>query len=239
MKEMITKIPQHVALILDGNGRWALQRDLPRTKGHEEGIKTLAEIVKEARNLGIKCLTAYAFSTDNFKREKYEVDYLMYKAEEYFLEYLKKAPNDSKYHLNIIGEKTNLSPRLIELINQINEMKFESELEFNLAFNYGSQEEITNAVKKIAALVENKKLDINQIDKDLITQNLYTSKCPPVDLVIRTSGEQRLSNYLLWQISYSELYFTTTYWPDFSVEEFHKALVNYSSRERRFGKEHA
>lgn len=239
MINQITKLPKHVALILDGNGRWAIQRNLPRTKGHEEGIKTLGEIVKEARNLGIKCLTAYAFSTDNFKREKYEVDYLMYKAEEYFLDYLKKAPNDCKYHLNVIGERTNLSPRILNLIDRINDLKFESEFEFNLAFNYGSQEELTNAFKMIAKEVQVGNLDIEQIDKGLISQYLYTSNNPAVDLVIRTSGEQRLSNYLLWQISYSELYFTNTYWPDFSVEEFHKALANYSTRERRFGKEHA
>ncbi len=234
----ITKIPNHLALILDGNGRWALKRGLKRYEGHQKGIETLGEIARAAFNKGLKYLSAYVFSTDNFKRSSIEVNFLMSQAKNYFKKYLDTPQEKEEYTLHIIGELTNLDDELKLLIEKVNNKNSKNSYHLILAFNYGSQEEIVNVTKKIAYQVKEGNLDVNDITKDIISKNLYTNAFPPVDFLIRTSGEVRLSNFMLWQLSYSELYFTDVLWPDFNSLELEKALIDFEKRERRFGKEH-
>lgn len=230
------KLPRHVAIILDGNGRWAQKRGLPRAAGHAQGINTLGEIVKCANELGIKNLTVYAFSTENINRPKEEVDYLMGEFEKFYKNSLPKLKKQ-KVNVRVIGEYINLNEHLIECIKNINDTPYDSNnMTFTICFNYGSRQEILHSTKEIAKLVLENKLNIEDIDESIFTNNLYTSNLEPLDLVIRTSGEYRLSNFLLWQASYAELYFTDVYFPDFVKEEFYKAIIDYQKRNRRFGK---
>lgn len=222
------KLPNHLAIILDGNGRWAKKRGLPRNLGHKQGVETLIKIVRYCSDLGIKNLTVYAFSTENWNRPQKEVDYLMNLLEEYFVGIEKKLKNRN-IKLKVIGEKNKLSDKLIKSINQVQEnTKNNTGMIFNIAFNYGSKDEIINAVKQMVN-------DNVLITKENLDNYLYTSESGNVDLLIRTSGEQRISNFLLWQIAYSEFYFTDVYWPDFNEKELDKALEIYQGRDRRFG----
>lgn len=241
MNELIKKldqnnIPNHVAIILDGNGRWAKKRGLPRIMGHLKGIETLSNLVKFSKEIGIKNLTVYAFSTENINRPKDEVDFLMNEFLKFFQNKYQKLLK-MNINVRVIGEVTNLNNEIIKAINEINQTKINpNNMTFTICFNYGSQQEIIYTIKEIAKKVKNSEIDIDQINSDLINQNLYTSNLLPLDLIIRTSGEYRLSNFLLWQASYSEFYFTNTYFPDFDNEELLRAIIDYQSRERRFGK---
>lgn len=227
MKEF-KKLPNHLAIILDGNGRWAKKRGLPRTMGHRQGVETLVKIVRCCSEIGIKNLTVYAFSTENWNRPEQEVNYLMNLLEEYFKGLGKKLKNRN-IKLKVIGEKTRLSDKLISIINEVQEeTKNNTGMIFNIAFNYGSKDEIINTVKNMVN-------DNVTITKENLDNYLYTNESGNVDLLIRTSGEQRISNFLLWQIAYAEFYFTDVHWPDFKEKELEKALENYQNRDRRFG----
>ena len=229
------KLPQHVAIIMDGNGRWAKKRRLPRAAGHLAGVKTVRRIVKTSSDIGIKFLTMYAFSTENWKRPKNEINAIM----SLFKIYLKKEIstfNKNNVRLNVIGNTENLSDDLQEIIdNALKKTSANKGLTFTLAINYGSRQEIINAVKNIVNDVE-KGIINKDINESTISKYLYTSDLPDPDLLIRTSGERRISNFLLWQLSYSEIWITDTYWPDFEQAEYIKAILDYQNRQRRFGK---
>ena len=229
------KLPQHVAIIMDGNGRWAKKRRLPRAAGHLAGVKTVRRIVKTSSDIGIKFLTMYAFSTENWKRPKDEINAIM----SLFKIYLKKEIstfNKNNVRLNVIGNTENLSDDLQEIIdNALKKTSANKGLTFTLAINYGSRQEIINAVKNIVNDVE-KGIINKDINESTISKYLYTSDLPDPDLLIRTSGELRISNFLLWQLSYSEIWITDTYWPDFEQAEYIKAILDYQNRQRRFGK---
>ncbi len=231
----INKLPKHIAFIMDGNGRWAKRRGLPRTAGHNEGGKTLLKIINACNKLGIPAITVYAFSTENWSRPKEEVKYLMELPSQYIKTYLPKI-KEANIRMNFIGFIDELPAEMKENINQaINETKDNTGMVFTVALNYGSQDEIIKATKEIAEEYKNGKITLEDISKEYFSHKLMTCGLPDVDLLIRTSGEYRISNYLLWQISYSELYFTKKYWPDFNEFELHKALEDYQTRNRRFG----
>jgi len=222
------KIPNHLAIILDGNGRWAKKRGLPRTLGHRQGVETLVKIVRCCSDIGIKNLTVYAFSTENWNRPEQEVSYLMNLLEEHFKGLANKLKNRN-IKLKVIGEKSKLSEKIIKIINEVQEdTKNNTGMIFNIAFNYGSKDEIINAMSQMVA-------EKVEITKENLEKYLYTNESGNVDLLIRTSGEQRISNFLLWQIAYAEFYFTDVHWPDFKEKELEKALEVYQNRDRRFG----
>ncbi|WP_419767631.1 di-trans,poly-cis-decaprenylcistransferase [Arcobacter sp.] len=224
----MSSLPQHVAIIMDGNGRWAKEQGLNRTAGHEEGAKTVREITTHANNLGIKYLTLYAFSTENWTRPKLEVEFLMKLLEKYLKNELSiYLENNVKF--KVIGDLSKFSKSLQKVISETQEKTKNCKgLTQILALNYGSRDEITRAVKKLV----DKKLEINQ---ENIESCLDTAGIPDVDMLIRTSGEIRISNYLLWQCAYAEMFFTKTYWPEFSKNEFDDLLSDFKNRERRFG----
>ncbi|MBP9792822.1 MAG: isoprenyl transferase [Flavobacterium sp.] len=229
-------LPKHLAIIMDGNGRWAKQKGMLRAFGHENGTKSVKTTVEICAKLGIENLTLYAFSTENWNRPKLEVDTLM----KLLINSLKKeletlVKNNIK--LNSIGNIENL-PKSVqkELLEVIEKTKDNNRMTLTLALSYGSREEILNAVKKIADKVKNNIISTNSIDESIFNNHLYTQDLPDVDLVIRTSGEHRISNFLLWQIAYAEFYFTDVLWPDFSEENLYEAIISYQKRERRFGK---
>ena len=229
------RLPRHVAVIMDGNGRWAKARGLPRVMGHRAGIKAVRSIVETARELGIEVLTLYAFSVENWKRSAAEVSTLMGLLTEYLQ---KELPNLMRHQirLNVLGDLEGLPPRVqAHLRRVVGATAGNSKTVLNLALNYGGRAEILQAVKKAAALVKADKLRLNQLDEAVFSRFLYTAGQPDPDLLIRTSGEQRLSNFLLWQISYAELYLTPKLWPDFGKEDFLEALSEFQERERRFG----
>jgi len=230
------KIPNHVAIILDGNGRWAKKRHLPRNMGHAAGASAVEKICEDAWDLGIKYLTVYAFSTENWNRPQDEVNALM-KLLRRYLKNCEKRANDNDMRIRVIGELSKLDEDIREtIINLMENTKDNKGLNFTIAINYGSRDEILRAVKKIADRVKDGEVDPLDITEDYISDNLDTKGIPDPDLLIRTSGEERLSNYLLWQLAYTEFYFTDVYWPDFNKEELIKAIECYSSRDRRFGK---
>ena len=235
-KEILNyKIPKHLAIILDGNGTWAKRRGYARNVGHRHGARTLVEICKYAREIGIEYLTVYAFSTENWNRPAKEVNYLM-RLLEVFLREQKNNIKKGNIQLKVIGTRNNLSARQIKIIDDIEAESIGcTGMHINVAFNYGSYEEIIQAVKRIAADVKKENISVDDINVELFNSYLYTAGMPPVDLMIRTSGQYRISNFLLWQISYSELYFPETLWPDFTPEELNKAIIEYSKRDRRFG----
>lgn len=234
-KRMELKLPNHIAIILDGNGRWAKRRGMPRTFGHQQGVSNIKHIAIAASDFGIKVLSVYAFSTENWQRPKAEVDFLM----KLPAEFEKKFKDDfEKYDIKVMfsGRKTHLSPENLEILTRITEnTKHRQGLILNICFDYGSQIEITEAVIEIANDVLNGKLKVSDISKDDITNRLYTKDLPELDLLIRPSGEYRLSNYLLWQAAYAELYFCKTHWPAFSKKSLETALIDYTKRNRRFG----
>ena len=229
-------IPNHIAIILDGNGRWAKKRMMPRNYGHAKGAKAVEQICEDAYNIGINYLTVYAFSTENWKRPKDEVDALMKLLSDYLEDSLSRATKNNMC-VKVIGDKTALS---IDLQNKIEKLetvtKDNTGLHFTIALNYGSRDEIVSAIKKVAADVKNEKLGVEDITEQVYSNYLDTKGIPDPDLLIRTSGEERLSNYLLWQLAYTEFYFTDCLWPDFDKKELLKAIVEYTKRDRRFGK---
>jgi len=229
-------IPKHVAIIMDGNGRWAKDKGLPREFGHQNGVNSVKSIVQEAYKSGIEYLTLYAFSIENWDRPSDEVSSLM----SLLVSTLRDEFDeifDKDIKLNAVGEINSLPKEVIsELDFIINKTKNNRKMNLTLALSYGGKQEIFNAVKMIADKVKNNLIELNNFDDSIINSHLYTKNLPDVDLLIRTSGEQRISNFLLWQIAYAELYFTDVYWPDFSKDDFNLALENYKSRERRFGK---
>lgn len=228
-------IPAHVALILDGNGRWAKKRGLPRQMGHKKGCETVEQIVEDAARLGIRYLTVYGFSTENWKRPEEEVGALM-QLFRYYTKRLLKIAVANNIRVKMIGERSRFAADIVEGINRLEESTRDNTgLTFVIAVNYGSRDEITRAVKKIMADVKDGKLKEEQMTEAVFASYLDTKDIPDPDLLIRTSGELRLSNYLLWQLAYSELYVTDCLWPDFSREELLEAIRQYSKRERRFG----
>lgn len=229
-------IPRHVAIILDGNGRWAKAKGMPRDYGHIQGTRNVERICQEAWQLGIKYLTVYAFSTENWKRPKSEVDFLMRLLRDYMKTRLKKAmKNDMR--IRVIGDHSSLDVDIRESILKIEEQTKDNQgLNFTIALNYGGRDEMLRAVKKLARDVQERKVVPDDIDEALYESYLDTADIPDPDLLIRTSGEQRLSNFLLWQSAYTEFYFTDVFWPDFTKEELLKAVEAYDKRQRRFGK---
>lgn len=229
-------IPKHVAIIMDGNGRWAQGRRLPRYRGHLEGVKRVEEIIGVASNIGLQVLTLYAFSTENWQRPKNEVRALL-KLLCSVLEKKTKMLNEHNIRLSFIGQREDVPLDVLKSIdNSAANTRGNSGLILNIAFNYGSRVEILQAVKTIAREVKEGLLALSEVDEKLFGRMLYTRDLPDPDLLIRTSGEKRISNFLLWQISYSELYFTDKFWPEFDQEEFLKAIEAYRGRERRYGK---
>ena len=229
------KIPQHVAIILDGNGRWAKAKGMPRNYGHAQGAKTVETICREAWNMGIKYLTVYAFSTENWKRPQDEVDALMKLLRNYMKNCLKTAEKNHM-RVRVIGDKTGLAEDIRKSVAELEEAsKGNDGLNFQIAINYGSRDEMVRAMKKMAADRDAGKLSAADISEETFAEYLDTAGIPDPDLLIRTSGEQRLSNYLLWQLAYSEFYFTDVHWPDFSKEELEKAVLAYNKRDRRYG----
>ena len=229
-------LPKHIAIIMDGNGRWAQEKGLLRVFGHENGTKSVRTTVESCAELGIKNLTLYAFSTENWNRPKLEVKTLM----QLLISSLKKEMNTmqkNSIRLNAIGNLDHLPARVRkELLHVIDETKNNTHMTLTLALSYGSRDELVNATRQICDKVKNNIISAENIDETLINQHLYTQNLPDVDLLIRTSGEKRISNFLLWQIAYAELYFTDVYWPDFTNKNLYKAIINYQKRERRFGK---
>ncbi len=229
-------IPNHIAIIMDGNGRWAKQKGKLRAFGHQNGTKSVKQTVETCAELGIKNLTLYAFSTENWNRPKSEVDTLM----KLLVSSLKKelkTLGDNNIRLNAIGNIKALPKKAFqELSEVIEKTKENNHMTLTLALSYGSREELKHVVKEICTKVKNNIISVESIDESVINQHLYTHDLPDVDLLIRTSGEHRISNFLLWQIAYAELYFTDVLWPDFSKENLYEALINYQNRERRFGK---
>jgi undecaprenyl diphosphate synthase len=237
LKEKITKdkVPVHIAIIMDGNGRWAKKRGFIRTKGHSKGVDAVRETVEAAVELGVKYLSLYAFSTENWNRPKYEIDALMTLLVN-SVNNERKTFHDNNIRLLAIGDIESLPKRSSsQLIKAIEDTSANTGLSLVLAISYSSRWEIVNTVQKIARQVRAGEIDPAAISADLFSSLLSTSSIPDPELLIRTSGEFRVSNFLLWQIAYSELYFTPTLWPDFSKEEFYKAIVEYQGRERRFG----
>lgn len=229
------KLPKHVAIILDGNGRWAEKRGLPRSAGHREGAKTVKKTVETAYDLGIRYLTFFAFSSENWSRPKEEVDELM----RLYMEYLKSAENDTSgkdIRVRIIGSRNGLSQEMIDQIDKIEKNTInKNKMDLIIALNYGGRQDIVQAVKKIVDDVEKGVLDKESITETEIQKRLYTEDIPDPDLLIRTSGEMRISNFLIWQCSYTEFYFPEVLWPDFKEKHFMDAILEYQRRNRRFG----
>ena len=230
------KLPRHVAIIMDGNGRWAQARGMSRTQGHLEGVKRVEEIIKTARDAGIEFLTIYAFSTENWSRPKDEVSMIM---RTFIMVLGQKARELAKkgVRINFIGRRENIPTEVLKAMDEAASVTINSKtMTLNIAFNYGARAEIVDAIRAIASQVEQGTLKAVDIDEQALAAHLYTKGQPDPDLLIRTSGEERISNFLLWQLSYAELYFTDKCWPEFNEDEFFLALKAYASRERRWGK---
>ncbi len=229
-------LPNHVAVIMDGNGRWATQQKLPRAAGHRQGAKTLKELLRCCKDWGINILTAYAFSTENWRRPTEEVDFLMLLFEKMLRRELEEMHREG-VRINFVGDLSALPKGLQnEMQRSMLETSNNKDVLFNVAVNYGSRKEIISACRQVASLVAKGEIKPEDIDENLIQSNLYTAEIPAPDLLIRTSGEKRLSNFLLWQMAYTEMYFTDILWPDFDISAFGQALLSYQNRERRFGK---
>jgi undecaprenyl diphosphate synthase len=230
------RIPEHVAIVLDGNGRWAKQKKMPRNYGHSVGSKNVEKIAEEAYRIGIKHLTVYAFSTENWNRPKEEVDALMKLLGSYLKDCLKTSSKNNM-KVRIIGDISRLDEEMQNRIRELEEVSAKNTgLNFQVALNYGSRDEMIRGIKNLAIDVKTGKINLEDIDETLFTNYLDTKGIPDPDLLIRTSGEQRLSNFLLWQLAYTEFYFTDVLWPDFNKKELMKAMEYYNSRDRRFGK---
>ena len=231
----IANMPQHIAIIMDGNRRWAKEKGIETKEGHKAGAENLENIAKYCNDIGIKYLTVYAFSTENWKRSKEEVSALMLLLKNYLKRFSKNA-NKEDIRIKILGDISNLEDGLKKSIEEaVERTKNGTGLTLNIAFNYGGRNEITNAVKKIALKVKNNELNIEDINEDLVAQNMYTEDQPDPDLLIRPGGELRTSNFLPWQLVYSEFYFTDKYWPDFKNEDLLEAIQTFNKRNRKFG----
>ncbi len=231
----LEKIPSHVAIIMDGNGRWAQNRNLPRMAGHNAGMQTIKEIVKASSALGIKHLTVYAFSTENWKRSVEEVSGI-FKLIVIYIEKELKELHENNVKVRVLGDYEKLPQDAVKSLERsLETTKHNTGLQFNIALNYGGRDEILRSVVKLARKVETGELKADEITEEMISDNLYTEGIPDPDLIIRTSGEMRLSNYLLWQCAYSEFVFTDVLWPDFTREDYEKAIEIFQNRKRRFG----
>jgi len=227
-------VPYHLAIIMDGNGRWARERGLPRTAGHREGIKRIKEIVREAKKIGIRILTVFAFSTENWNRPKREIEFLFSYLNN-FLDNYKKELIKEDIKLNIIGRRDRIKKTIIKKIEEVENLtKNNKSFIFNIALDYGGRWDIVEAARKM--LLDIKKKKVEKIDEENFKSYLSLGNLPDPDLLIRTSGEQRISNFLLWNLAYTEFYFPKVWWPDFDKEELRKAIEVYSQRERRFGR---
>lgn len=229
-------LPNHIAIIMDGNGRWAEMKGKPRVFGHKNGVTSVKDVIEGCREIGVNYLTLYAFSTENWNRPKLEVRTLM----ALLVSSLRKELNTlvkNNIKLNTIGNIENLPEKAqVELAEVVEKTKNNTSLTLTLALSYGSREEIVNVIRNISKKVVNNQISVEEINENIINNHLYTFSLPDVDLLIRTSGEKRISNFLLWQIAYAELYFTNTLWPDFRKENLFNAVVDFQQRERRFGK---
>ena len=233
---IIDSVPNHIAIIMDGNGRWAKKRNKSRDYGHKEGKKSVKKIVKVCAELGVKNLTLFAFSTENWNRPKLEIKILMKLLLTSLNEELETLTKNN-IRFKTIGNLEKLPKRLLSYLSKVTEKtQNNNRMTLTLALSYGAREEIVDAMQAIGDKVKNNLISLKNIDESVINQHLYTHYLPDVDLLIRTSGEKRISNFLLWQIAYAELYFTKKLWPDFSKEDLYEAIVNYQQRERRFGK---
>ena len=229
------KIPQHIAIIMDGNGRWAKKKHMPRTFGHAQGARVLEQTLEDCDDLGVKYLTVYAFSTENWARPYEEVQVIMNLFRDYLISAVEKC-NRNNVRCMVIGERSKLDDDIIAAINNLeNETRNTTGITFIVAINYGARDEITRGVREIAESIRKGEIDPADISEDLITAHLDTRDIPDPDLLIRTSGEERLSNFLMWQLAYTEFYFTDIPWPDFNKEELIKAIEKFSSRDRRYG----
>lgn len=227
---------EHIAVVMDGNGRWAAKRGLPRNAGHKKGAEVVIEIAKAAKELGVKFLTLYAFSTENWKRSREEVDGLMNLLREYLAKDFKEL-KENDVRIRFIGERQMLADDIVAKIEELEKSTAQNKsLGLQVALSYGSRQEILHAVKEIASQVKSGDMSLKDIDEQSFSAMLYTAGVPDPDLVIRTSGEQRISNYLLWQIAYAEFFFTKTLWPDFTKTELQEIIESYQTRERRYGK---
>ncbi|MEI3390313.1 MAG: isoprenyl transferase [Clostridia bacterium] len=228
-------LPVHIAIIMDGNRRWAKEKDLETKQGHKEGAENLKRIAKYANEIGIKYLTVYAFSTENWKRTEEEVGALMFLLKWYLNDLLNSSDLDN-VKINVLGDITRLDPGIQKLILKLEDKtKDYTGLKLNIAFNYGGRDEITRAVKSIATSVKNNEISVEDINEDLISNNIYTAGMPDPDLLIRPGGEKRISNFLPWQLSYTEFIFTDKYWPDFNRDDLDEAILEYERRNRKFG----
>lgn len=228
-------LPNHIGIIMDGNGRWAKKRGLPRTAGHAVGVKVFKKIVYYAKDMGIKNLTAYAFSTENWKRPKAEVDVIMSLLDQLIDDSIQEFI-ELKVRIRFVGARDNISPALLKKIDYVTEISKDfTETTLNIALNYGGQQEITKATKEIALALKNGKISEQDITPELIGKHLYFEDLDSVDLIIRPSGELRLSNFLLWQSAYAEYWFSDVLWPDFKPEHLEQAIYDYQQRNRRFG----
>lgn len=231
----LLNVPEHVAIILDGNGRWAKKRLMPRNYGHAQGSKNVEKMCEVAWNLGIKYFTVYAFSTENWKRPQKEVDTLMKLLRDYLTDCIERTSKNNM-RVRILGDKTGLSDDIRTAIDRLEQVSAKNTgLNFNIALNYGSRDEMVRAMRHLAADVAHGRLAPEAIDEKVFERYLDTADIPDPDLMIRTSGEQRLSNFLLWQLAYTEFYFTDVLWPDFDRKELVRAIEQYNSRDRRFG----
>lgn len=235
VKDKSRKIPEHIAIILDGNGRWAKKRGMPRNFGHLQGAKNVEQICSDAYDMGVKYLTVYTFSTENWKRSEEEVTGIMNILRQYLKSFQTHVKRD-KLTVRVIGDRSRLAPDINDMIDELWEMsKDHNGLTLTLALNYGGRDEIRRVVCRLAEEVKEGTLLPEQIDEKMISDRLDTAYMPDPDLLIRTSGELRLSNYLLWQLAYTEFYFTDVLWPDFDKQELEKAIEYYNGRERRYG----
>ncbi|MDO5397588.1 MAG: isoprenyl transferase [bacterium] len=231
----LNNLPQHIGFIMDGNGRWAKKRGLPRSAGHKAGAESLKKIITEANNMGVKYATVYAFSTENWSRPKEEVDYLMGLLMDYLVNAEKTLAGENVV-IRAIGSRKELSEEMQrQIIKTENFTKNNTGIIMNIAVNYGGREELVNAARQIAEKVKNGEKNIEDITAEDIGNGLYTANQPDVDLLIRTSGEMRLSNFMLWQVSYAEMWFTDKLWPDFKPADLRKAIIDFQNRGRRFG----
>ena len=232
----LEKVPQHVAIIMDGNGRWAKNKGMERVFGHKNALTSVRESIEGATEIGVKAITLYAFSTENWNRPKLEVNALM----SLLVSSLKKEFSSFQKNgvqVNAIGDLTSLPKKAQKTLNEvIDTTKNNAKITLTLALSYGSREEIVNTIKNISKKVVNNQIQIEEITEKVINNHLYTFNLPDIDLMIRTSGEKRISNFLLWQMAYAELYFTNVLWPDFRKSDFFDAIIEYQNRERRFGK---
>lgn len=235
IEEEKLKVPAHVAIIMDGNGRWAKKRNMPRKYGHVQGAKTVEQIIEDGYNMGIEYITVYAFSTENWRRSEDEVSALMKLLQNYLIDCIERSTKNNM-QVRVIGDKTGLSDSIVKKINELEEVtQTATGLKFTIAINYGGRDEIRRAVVRISEDVAKGSLSADAITEDLISDYLDTAGIPDPDLLIRTSGEERLSNYLPWQLAYTEFYFTDVLWPDFTKEDLLTAIRYYNGKDRRFG----